>query len=158
MEKSLNVYPEKCNSCRLCELVCSFKKTNDFNPARSRIQLSVFPEEAFYIPVVCPQCAEAWCVDTCPNRAISRDTESGVVRVDEERCVGCRMCTLACPFGLITYDPVTSKAVKCDYCGGDPECVRFCPTGALAYEREPQPTRIKRGETAKRLLASYKEG
>ena len=157
MPKSLNVYPEKCTSCRLCELACSFKKTGEFNPARSRIQVNMFPEEAFYVPITCTQCAEAWCMQACPARAISRDQESAVVLVDEERCVGCRMCTLACPFGVITYDTAKKKAIKCDHCDGDPECVQFCPTTAIAYESGTKTTRLKRAVTTKKLLDSYKE-
>jgi Fe-S-cluster-containing hydrogenase component 2 len=67
------------------------------------------------------------------------------------------MCTLACPFGTITYYAPEGKAIKCDECDGHPECVLFCPTGALAYEEESTPTRLKRKETAKTLQSSAKE-
>ena len=155
--KKITVYPEKCTACRLCELGCSFKKTGEFNPTASRVRVFIFGEDAFYTPIICTQCDEAWCLKACPSGAISRDYGARVVKVNPERCVGCRMCTLACPFGTITYFAPEGKAIKCDECDGQPECVLFCPTGALAYEEESTPTRIKRMGTAKKLESSSKE-
>jgi Fe-S-cluster-containing hydrogenase component 2 len=54
------------------------------------------------------------------------------MEVDEKLCVGCRMCTMACPFGLIVIG-LNQKAIKCDLCGGDPECVKACTYGALEF-------------------------
>ena len=105
----------------------------------------------------CTQCKEAWCLAACPSAAISRVAESGVVQVDDNRCVGCKMCTLACPFGVIAYNPSTGKAIKCDHCDGTPVCVQMCPTGALAYEDEQRPARSKRSEVARKLADAVKE-
>jgi Fe-S-cluster-containing hydrogenase component 2 len=58
---------------------------------------------------------------------------------------------------MISYYAPEGKAIKCDECDGHPECVLFCPTGALAYEEESTPTRLKRKETAKTLQSSAKE-
>jgi Fe-S-cluster-containing hydrogenase component 2 len=54
--------------------------------------------------------------------------------LDEEKCIGCRACILACPFGAIGFDYGKNIAKKCDLCGGDPKCVAFCETHALRYE------------------------
>lgn len=51
--------------------------------------------------------------------------------VDEEKCVGCGFCVIACPWGLVVLDPMKRKAIKCDLCGGDPVCVKECPEKAL---------------------------
>jgi anaerobic carbon-monoxide dehydrogenase iron sulfur subunit len=147
----ISVYPERCTACRLCELACSFKKTGEFNPTSSRVRVSIFADEFFQTPIVCAQCDEAWCMKACPSGAISRDYGGRVVKVDWEKCVGCCMCTLACPFGSIAYFAPELKAIKCDECDGQPECVLFCPTGALKYEEEAAPARLKRMRTAKRL-------
>jgi len=48
--------------------------------------------------------------------------------------VGCKLCTIACPYGTIFYNPATHKAFKCNLCGGDPACVEACPTAAILYE------------------------
>jgi carbon-monoxide dehydrogenase iron sulfur subunit len=157
MGKRIAIYPERCTGCRLCELSCSFKKTGIINPGYSRVRVSIFGEEAAFIPILCSQCEDAWCLKVCPSGAISRDAGDKVVRVDPERCVGCRMCTMACPFGTITYDSPLGKAVKCDECDGHPECVDFCPTGALNYEEESVAPRWKRMEIAKKLLSASKE-
>jgi len=46
---------------------------------------------------------------------------------------GCKVCTIACPFGTINYNTSTGKVIKCDLCGGDPWCAKACPTGAITY-------------------------
>jgi len=51
----------------------------------------------------------------------------------EDVCVGCKVCTIACPFGTVNYNAVTGKVIKCDLCGGDPECAKACPTAAITW-------------------------
>ncbi len=63
-------------------------------------------------------------------KAISKDPETGVVLIDKELCTGCKECVEACPDGMIQMD-AQNKADKCDLCGGDPLCVRYCVAGAL---------------------------
>jgi len=116
----------------------------------------MFPEDVFYIPLTCTQCAEAWCIDACPAGAISRNLQKNVVLIDDDKCVGCKMCIYACPFGVITYYPPANKAIKCDHCDGHPECILFCPSGALHYEQVTEPAAAKREETGKKLLIAYK--
>jgi len=53
--------------------------------------------------------------------------------VKNDLCVGCKVCTIACPFGTINYNADSGKVVKCDLCGGDPQCVSACPTDAITY-------------------------
>ena len=85
------------------------------------------------MPYVCTQCAEAWCMQACPVDAISVDKSTGAKIVSASLCVGCKVCTIACPFGTINYNIDTTKVDKCDLCGGDPDCVKACPTPALTY-------------------------
>lgn len=47
--------------------------------------------------------------------------------------MGCKVCTIACPFGAVNYDKETKTVVKCDLCGGDPKCAEACPTEAITY-------------------------
>lgn len=157
MGRRLTIYPEKCTGCRLCELGCSFNKTGVFNAVYSRVRVSAFGMEAFYMPIVCSQCEDAWCLRACPSGSIFRDSKDKVVKIDAERCVGCRMCMMACPFGTVTFHPAEGKAIKCDECSGDPQCAKLCATGALVYEEESAAPQAKRTKTAKKILAGAKE-
>ena len=55
------------------------------------------------------------------------------VTLDSHRCIGCSMCLAACPFGAIWYDAGSKRIIKCDLCGGDPECIKWCFTEAIRF-------------------------
>ncbi len=133
MQKIIIADPARCTGCRTCEMVCSVKKVGMVNPARARIQVVRFEEYVLEMPMVCQQCETAPCMNACPVKAIERDHESGILKTNYDRCIGCRICMSACPFGATGYDPVARKVVKCDQCDGDPTCVKFCETKALQY-------------------------
>jgi Fe-S-cluster-containing hydrogenase component 2 len=62
----------------------------------------------------------------------------GAKVVMDDICVGCKLCTIACPYGTMFYNPDTEKADKCNLCDGQPACVAACPTAAIEYvEAEP---------------------
>ncbi len=133
MQKSLLITPELCTSCLQCEMACSFEHGGVFNPAKSRIKVFEFEHGRRAIPYTCTQCADAWCVKACPVNAIVINHDTGAKEVIDDVCVGCKVCTIACPFGTINYSQDTGKVVKCDLCGGDPQCVIACPTEAITY-------------------------
>ena len=133
MAKIINVDPSKCTGCRLCELTCSVKNESIANPYLARIHVVKWEFECFEIPMVCRQCDNPYCASVCPVGAIYRDEGTLAMMVDYDRCVGCRMCVLACPFGGMKYDARGKKVMKCNLCGGDPTCVKFCDTGAIEY-------------------------
>jgi Fe-S-cluster-containing hydrogenase component 2 len=132
MQKALVIDPGKCTGCKQCELACSYVKEGEFNPAKSRIRVFDFHQDAKFVPYTCTQCAEAWCQQACPVNAITTN-EWGVKEVHDGLCVGCKVCTIACPFGTVNYNASTGKVIKCDECGGDPACVKACPTDAIVY-------------------------
>jgi len=133
MLRALKLEPEKCTGCRQCEMACSYENENMFNPAKSRIKVFEFHDQGRFAPYTCTQCADAWCVRACPVEAISVNQATGAKIVDESTCVGCKVCTIACPFGTINYNQDSGKVIKCDLCGGDPWCAKACPTGAITY-------------------------
>ena len=133
MHKALLIDPEKCTSCLQCEMACSFENEGIFNPAKSRIKIFEFEHGRYAIPYTCTQCAEAWCLHACPVEAIVDNKITGAKEVIASVCVGCKVCTIACPFGTVNYSQDTGKVVKCDLCAGDPECVKACPTDAITY-------------------------
>jgi Fe-S-cluster-containing hydrogenase component 2 len=114
-------------------MACSYEATGTINPSKSRIKVFNFEHEGRKVPYTCTQCAEAWCLNACPVDAIRLDNVTGAKVVNEATCVGCKVCTIACPFGTINYQSDTGKVMKCDLCGGDPECAKACPTGAITY-------------------------
>ena len=113
-----------------------------------------------FLPTPCLQCQNPPCVNVCPVAA-TFSTPEGVVLIDQERCIGCRMCMAACPYDrrffnwgtapippealLADYSPdhqvpaKTGTVMKCDFCvdmvrgGALPMCVQACPQGAIYY-------------------------
>jgi phenylglyoxylate dehydrogenase beta subunit len=134
----LAIYPEKCNNCLDCEKACAKIKTGREDGSRSRIQTIKNLKEAYYGPVVCLQCNDPDCLHICPAGAIHKDPETGIVSIDDERCVRCLLCTLACPYCGVFYSAKDKKMIKCDLCDGDPECVKVCKPGALQYLRHAE--------------------
>ncbi len=133
MQRSLHLIPDKCTGCLQCELACSYDNEGAFNISKSRIQVFKFEDEGRFVPYTCTQCDEAWCMRACPVDAISLDVATGAKIVSDALCVGCKVCTIACPFGTINYNADSGKVVKCDLCEGQPACVEACPTGAITY-------------------------
>jgi carbon-monoxide dehydrogenase iron sulfur subunit len=137
--------PEACTGCRICEMVCSLHhEQTEINPKRSRIRIIDLPERGVMIPMVCRQCSPASCVLACPVDALRQDDDTGLIVIDDEKCIGCDRCMEACEFGAITTHPVSKKAVVCDHCGGDPLCVKYCMPEAIVYMR-PEEYRIAKG-------------
>jgi Fe-S-cluster-containing hydrogenase component 2 len=125
----------KCNGCRICEIACSVKHFGEHNPELSRIRVWPF-WGLIEVPATCWGCkydTDPPCVLACPTapKAITWDDTLGVPRVNEEECIGCVLCTDACKAKAIHLNPRTNKALVCDRCGGDPECVKQCPVEAI---------------------------
>jgi Fe-S-cluster-containing hydrogenase component 2 len=133
MEKLLIIDIPKCTGCKTCEMACSLTQTGVCNPASSRRRTISFDEDILDVPMQCQQCDEPACMNICPTKAIFRDAETNAKIINHDKCIGCRMCMIACPFGAVSVDPLTKKVVKCDLCVGDPACAKFCPTGAIEY-------------------------
>lgn len=149
--KVLVVHPERCTACRLCELACTFHHDGEFHPLRARLTVGIFPEENVYVPIVCEQCEVAACQEACPAGAIVRNADTGALEVNAGRCVGCRMCIMACPFGTMVQLDDDGKMHKCDLCRGDPQCVAVCPWGALEYAEPNEAAHARRREVARHL-------
>ena len=156
MDKVLVLDIAKCNGCRSCEIACATAKEGLASPALSRIRVIPFEDEDFYYPIVCQQCETPYCAFVCPTAALRRNPETGIVDWLEEKCVGCKMCMLACPYGCIVVSD-KGYAEKCDLCGGDPECVKFCSKGTLRFVEPELGMMAKKKGVAERLLNSYAE-
>lgn len=121
--KVLKVAIEKCTSCGACEEKCStlFKKENN----RDKSSIQVNPRNGGRLINVCNQCGR--CIDVCPAEALTRDN-SGVVRLDSKRCVGCLICVGFCPTSAMRQHDDYLIPFKCTSCG---QCVGVCEQGAL---------------------------
>ena len=123
-----------CGGCRNCEAVCSLYKEGMVNPELSRIYVKKDILGGYVCePIPCQQCLDAGCLLACPTGAIRVDAATGARVIDEKICNGCRLCQEACPVTprRIGYNPMKQVCFKCDLCGGDPQCVKFCPMGAI---------------------------
>ncbi|MBI2853937.1 MAG: 4Fe-4S binding protein [Chloroflexi bacterium] len=131
-EKYIKIHAEKCIGCNACVYGCALKHTGDLDPAGSRISIVPDPGGKGFTPINCAQCAEPKCIEVCPAGALTR--RGAMTSVQDERCIGCLACTMACPYAGARFDKQAGMSMLCDLCDGDPECVRMCPTGALEYE------------------------
>ena len=159
MEKVIQVDIEKCIGCRSCEVACSLKNVGNSNPTRSKIRVIRYERRGEfhnYVPMICQQCSTPLCLEACPVNAIAKNTETGAMVVSEQTCVGCKVCTVACPIGGVSMDPVTNLAFKCDLCDGDPECVKYCEPKAISYvDKDKLDLRTKRAKS-KRFSELFK--
>ncbi len=122
---------EKCAGCRVCMAVCSLYHEGAVCPDLARIQviapiLKIFEVEGY----TCKQCEGPECLYACPQEALYVDEKTGARVIDEDRCIGCRLCMEACPQypnTPIRYNMQKKVCFKCDLCDGDPQCVKFCP-------------------------------
>lgn len=154
MNRFIVAEPSKCIGCRTCEIACVLAHTptdsvDALAPAGSKFEprLKVFKTLTVSVPVMCHHCEDAPCVNACPSHAIAYRDDT--VQVDQSKCLGCKTCVVACPFGamavvtrpavrtfagLTLADGVKAEAHKCDLCidhAGGPACVTVCPTDAL---------------------------
>ncbi|MHA1232121.1 MAG: 4Fe-4S dicluster domain-containing protein [Candidatus Helarchaeota archaeon] len=140
----------KCNGCRLCELVCSLYHDKTVSPLKSRIEI-IEVKETVNVPIFCFQCDDAVCMQVCTVNAITRD-EAGRVKIDKDKCINCKACAIACPFGAIGLD-ASGRVFKCDLCDpGPPKCVEICPVNALSFEQPDKLTYKKKMKIAEKLL------
>ncbi|WP_025917449.1 NADH-dependent phenylglyoxylate dehydrogenase subunit beta [Herminiimonas sp. CN] len=125
-----------CDGCNACMTACADVKggsSDASNPLKNaRIQI-VADEADGYGLALCRQCGDPKCVSNCPAGALTKNGSSGVIDWDGGKCVNCLLCTVGCSYGGIAHNVAEGHVVKCDTCGGDPACVKACPTGALKY-------------------------
>ena len=136
----------RCTGCYTCVVACKDWHDIPAGPAswmRVRtIEGGQYPDPfSAFLCLPCYHCAEPACVPACPQGAISKREEDGIVVVDGDACLGrdkCRMCLDACPYGAPQFgEEENARMQKCDFCldrwaeGKKPVCVDACPMRAL---------------------------
>ncbi|TLP40495.1 4Fe-4S dicluster domain-containing protein [Arcobacter arenosus] len=132
-----------CIGCQACSVAC--RSENNVHEDVFRLQVRINTEGTFPNLKMdmkrqsCAMCEDAPCVDVCPTGA-SFQTKDGLVQLDQNLCVSCKYCVVACPYEARYVDPVTKNIDKCTFCysnrvskGQDPACVTVCPTDALTF-------------------------
>ncbi|MBI5574608.1 MAG: 4Fe-4S dicluster domain-containing protein [Elusimicrobia bacterium] len=143
--KKIYFNEEYCMACRLCEIAClvAHSKSKKIIKAYKEEFPSLTPrliieqKGPLSFAIQCRHCKDAPCVEACVTGAMKRGKKTGAVSHDREKCVGCWMCIMSCPFGVILMDTKEKKvATKCDLCEDvrEPACVDACPNEALVYK------------------------
>ncbi len=158
--------PSRCVGCQRCELACTEFNDGRAQPSLSRIKIdravNFGPDDpsagsamqgtwgnGLVVQSVCRQCPHPVpCATACPENAIQADPKTGARVVDSKRCVGCRLCQTACPWGMVSFDEERQKATKCFLCDGKPKCVEACPAAALRFVPWRDITSEERGDEA----------
>ncbi|MEO5596610.1 MAG: 4Fe-4S dicluster domain-containing protein [Lysobacteraceae bacterium] len=103
------------------------------------------PNMTVHFPRSCLHCETPDCVTVCPTGASYKRVEDGIVLVDEDKCIGCKLCSWACPYGAREYSAVEGVMKKCTLCVDriynehldeserQPACVQACPTRARHF-------------------------
>ena len=142
----------RCTGCRTCEMACkdyknlpqtiAYRHVYDYEGgAWTDAGDGTYTSDAFayHVSLGCQHCAMPACMAKCPSGAISKDTDTGLVFIDEEKCTGVGACVETCPYNVPVLDEEAKKGVKCDGCaervsaGLKPICVEACPLRALEF-------------------------
>jgi Fe-S-cluster-containing dehydrogenase component len=140
--KQMTIYvdTDRCMNCRACETVCKLEHGLPAGPRYTMVvEIEVTKngvDKCEFLPTPCMHCGEPACEKACPTGAVSKRPEDGVVVVDKGKCIGCRECLWACPFGVPQFGE-DGKMQKCNLClhrleeGQLPACVQACCAEAI---------------------------
>lgn len=142
----------RCTGCKTCVLSCkdrndlpseiAFRQVYEYGGGTwAQDEAGCWTTDSFtyYVSSACNHCENPACVANCPQQAMTKDEETGIVTSDPEKCIGCGTCAKMCPYGAPMVDEEAKKSVKCDMCasrvadGLKPICVEACPLRALDF-------------------------
>ncbi len=163
--KEVFVRLDRCLGCKSCEMACAVEHSASKSlmaavsekPGPVR-RIYVEMAEGQKVPLVCRHCEEAPCVAVCRTGAMHQDSITGIVDRNEVNCVGCWMCAMVCPYGVIGQHTEVRVAVKCDRCKNleVPVCFAACLTGTLIFATQREFVEMMRKEAAVRIAREAK--
>lgn len=140
MEKTLFLAPQRCIGCRACVIAC---RECDSHIGMAMVFIDYLNREESFAtaPTLCMHCQDpmAPCAQVCPTQAILITRDGVVQMANKERCIACRNCIYACPFGIPKLDVFERLQYKCNMCYDrvirrkKPMCATVCPSGAITY-------------------------
>lgn len=128
---------DRCLGCYSCEVACKMENDITFGERWNKVvqvePFGTFPHvSTYWIPTMCQQCENSPCTHVCPTGASYRDEKTGIVLVNKEKCIGCKYCMMACPYGVRSWNKTEHVVEKCTLCnhltsvGEKPACVKNC--------------------------------
>lgn len=142
----------RCIYCRSCEVACEREHNG-----RSFMSVVLLNNKRS-VPMNCRHCEKSPCVAVCPTKALNK-LENGPVIIETMKCIGCRLCAMVCPFGILEFDALSKVMRKCDLCvhrlndGKAPACVTTCPARALTYDEFDVIMRKVKEKAAKAIIS-----
>ena len=143
MRNCLVIDLDRCSGCDTCIVACKYAHGLDLGVCWNRVQtvtVGTFPNvKQYWLPRQCQQCENAPCLEVCPTGATYREDEYGLVVIDADACIGCKLCMDACPYAARRYDEGKGIVEKCDCCiarlkdGEKPACVHNCCAGGRFF-------------------------
>ncbi len=130
-QKVLLYDPAKCTGCRYCEVACSYYHFKEFSLEKAHLHVQFDEKNGDFEAIYCQHCDEPVCVAACPSEAAVKIEDTGLVRINPMKCIGCKTCTFACPLSVPWFNPDYRISMKCDFCDGDPQCAKFCSPQAI---------------------------
>ncbi|MBI2864187.1 MAG: 4Fe-4S binding protein [Chloroflexi bacterium] len=139
-ERTIFLAPQRCIGCRSCVIACR-ECDSHIGKAMLFIDYLNRSESMATAPALCMHCQDpvAPCAQVCPTQAILVSRDGVVQQANKERCIACRNCAYACPFGIPKIDLADRLQYKCNMCydrvavGKKPMCATVCPSGAIAF-------------------------